>query len=356
MKNTTVLVTLIFSFLVPAGIAHSASPVTIGILEHSANRIVVEYRFGNILKHPVLIDGIEHLQFRLESEAQIKTPGDPALPAVTRSYLLPDDAMMNVRILEVDFREQHNVNIAPSKGNIARSVNPNDVPFTFSNVYAVDAYYPSNIAVLGTPYILRDFRGAALKVHPIQYNPVKRSLRIHNSIKIEITAAGPARFNPIFRNTLQRSSSRSFHQVYNSHFINYAHAVRYNPLDEEGDMLIITHDPWMDAFQPFVDHKAVMGISATVVGVSSIGNDSTSIHNYIQTVFDSGNLAFVILGGDLEQVASTIMDYPLDSDAPSDPVYSLLAGEDTYPDILVGRFFRRNSPGFGVADPEIDRI
>lgn len=57
-------------------------------------------------------------------------------------------------------------------------------------------------------------------------------------------------------------------------------------------MLIIAHDPWVSNVDSFVSHKSSMGITATVVPVSDIGNDAVSIKDYIQSVYDTSDLAF----------------------------------------------------------------
>jgi hypothetical protein len=108
---------------------------------------------------------------------------------------------------------------------------------------------------------------------------------------------------------------------------------RYLPLDESGGLLIIAYDPWLPNVQPLVDHKNSLGIPTTAVGVSTIGNNVAAIKAYIQNVYNTSHLSFVLLVGDAEQVAT-----PHDAGGPSDPVYSLVAGNDNYPDIMVGRF------------------
>ena len=95
------------------------------------------------------------------------------------------------------------------------------------------------------------------------------------------------------------------------------------------------------------NHKTARGINTTVVGVSTIGNNSTAIKNYIQGVYDSSDLAFVLLVGDGAQV-----DTPSASGGSSDPSYSKLAGGDDYPDIMVGRFSAESA---AQVDTQVDR-
>ena len=105
-------------------------------------------------------------------------------------------------------------------------------------------------------------------------------------------------------------------------------------------MLIITHDTWISNLQPLVNHKNNIGINTTVVSVSTIGNNHEDIKDYIQGVYDTNDLAFVLLVGDINEVDSPIVyiDEQPELSPLSDPTYSKLAGNDDYPDIIVGRF------------------
>jgi len=121
--------------------------------------------------------------------------------------------------------------------------------------------------------------------------------------------------------------------MYRRHFVNYGILEsRYTPIDEAGEMLVITYDSFHSAMQPFVDWKTQKGIQTTIVDVSTIGNNSTSIRTYIQNFYNStgGNLAWVLLVGDAAQVATP--------SGGQDPTYAKVAGGDNYPDLFVGRF------------------
>ena len=39
------------------------------------------------------------------------------------------------------------------------------------------------------------------------------------------------------------------------------------PLDEQGDMLIIAHDEWLDNVQPLVEHRNLVGIPTFVQNI-----------------------------------------------------------------------------------------
>lgn len=334
------LTTRCLAGLVAAALLAMASPtasagdaVGTTVLVDTPDRIVIEYRFGTFGETAVDVDGVEYSQLALGKEARRQDRGDPALPRVCRSVIVPDDASMAVRVLDSRSYLVEGVLVAPSKGVIYRNQNPEDIPWEFGKAYKTDAFYPGELASLREPYILRDHRGVVVEVNPLQYNPVSQTLRVYSEVTVEVTPSGPAQLNQAVPRGDARELSLAFHKVYSHHFLNYGLGARYAPLDEAGDMLVICHDAWLPNIQPLVDHKNGIGLSTTAVGVSAIGNNATAIGNYIQSVYDTSDLAFVLLVGDSAQVAS-----PSSAGGSADPTYALVAGGDNYPDIFIGRF------------------
>ncbi|HUU84317.1 MAG TPA: C25 family cysteine peptidase [Phycisphaerae bacterium] len=311
-----------------------AAPVTANVVADTGEHIVIDYSFGGFAQHAVDIGTEQYLEITLSEEGQMKElVGAPELPHVCRSIIIPDDAAMAVRLLESKYYDIEDVDVAPSKGFIPRTVNPADVPYTFGEAYETDAFYPAEVVTLRQPYILRDYRGVVVKLHPFQYNPVARTLRVYTSATVEVSQTGPGQVNVLDRTLRGGEISLAFHQIYRNHFLNYASETRYTPLDETGDLLIICYDSWLSNIQPLVDHKNAIGLTTTAVGVSTIGNYVTAIQSYIQNAYDTGDLAFVLLVGDVAQIAT-----PFASGGAADPTYALVAGGDSYPDIMVGRF------------------
>ena len=328
---------IILAVLTVAGTVAFAAPVdqavTINILDSNPSGLALQYKFGNFTQRPISIDGQIFTEVHLGNESLKKDKGAPELPDVSRSIIIPDDARVALQIIDSAYYELENIAIPPSKGNILRNVNPADVPYTFGAAYQTDAFYPGPVATMGQPYIMRDYRGIVVTVNPFQYNPIRRLLRVYTDITVQVTTIGPGGANVLDRSSRKQNPSRDFRDIYSSHFINYSIGELYAALEEQGGMLIIAYDPWISNVQPLADHKTNIGINTTIVGVSTIGNDSTSIKNYIQNIYNTSDLAFVLLVGDSAQVAT-----PSASGGASDPSYSKLAGSDDYPDIFVGRF------------------
>jgi len=314
--------------------------IDISLMENSYEAIVLEYSFGAFESRTVTIDGTDYYHVSIGDESQIVKAGSPDLPNVCRSVIIPDSALMDVKISDCSFYEIEDIDVAPSKGYISHNDDPESVPYAFGSVYDENADYPGELATLGEPYVLRDQRGMVVQVNPFQYNPVRRTLRVYTEMTVTLVNVGSDGFN-VANRARERELSRSFHDIYQSHFLNYDSGLRYAPLNEIGEMLVICYDAWMPNMQPFVDHKNDIGISTTMVGVSTIGNNHTTIKNFIQQEYNQGDLAFVLLIGDIAQIDSptAVSGYS----GASDPKYSLLDGGDNYPDIIVGRFSAQNS-------------
>ncbi|RLB56840.1 MAG: hypothetical protein DRI90_18410, partial [Deltaproteobacteria bacterium] len=331
MAGWLVTLALTVAWLLTATVAGAVAPVTVTVIEDTADHTVIHYQLGHYDLVPVSVGGQPYTQVELGQESPLMTAGAPALPTVSRSIIIGDDAAVAPHVLAESFYDIPNVDVAPSKGILYRSVDPASVPYSFGPSYQTDELFPSTIIELGEPHILRDLRGVVVTVHPFQYNPVQRKLRVVDSVTIEVAKVGIGTVNVLSQ--VPTGTSLAFHQLNQHHFINHGVQGRYAPLFEDGDMLIIAHDAWLPNVQPLVDHKNSIGIHTTAVGVSSIGNNAGAIKSHLQSAYDNGNLAFVLLVGDAAQVAT-----PYASGGASDPSYAKLAGGDSYPDVLVGRF------------------
>ncbi len=312
--------------------------VIVTVLESNENHTVARFEIGGFYKQAVDISGETYYSVNLADEGVLHNQGEPALPRICRSFIIPDNAKMEIRIESSEYRDFTDLPVVPSKGNLKRTINPADVPYEFGPVYNIDEWYPSGVASAREPYILRDIRGTVAEVYPFQYNPVSKTLRVYTSITIELVNIGPGEINVLNRREPLSAVTPEFDLLYRQMFINYNQSVLlYTPVGETGDMLVITHDAFYDAVLPFVEWKKQKGIKTTIVNVSEIGNNANSIKNFVQDFYDSTNLAFLVLVGDAAQVAPYYA-----SGGASDPSYSKLAGGDSYPDIFVGRISAEN--------------
>ncbi|MBN1339796.1 MAG: hypothetical protein JXA03_10765, partial [Bacteroidales bacterium] len=305
------------------------------LIESSDDHILIDFKISHFETLPVTIgDEIYHL-LTLEKHCNVSEKGMPALPFLSRSFIIPGDKGVKIEVIGDKFIEVE-LAVAPSKGILFRDQDPALVPYVFSEVYNQNEDYPQQLTKTDEPYILRDLRGVNLKVYPFKYNPVKKIVKVYTHLLIRIVftdepstniQAGPVEsINPWFK------------PVYKNHFMNFDEA-KYPVVGESGRMLVICHPSFLGDIIPYVAWKIEKGIQADLVDASIVGVDTTSILAFIQGQFNLGNgLTFVQFVGDAAQIPTFTY-----AGGGSDPSYSLLAGSDSYPDIIVGRFSAETS-------------
>ncbi|MCK4782888.1 MAG: hypothetical protein KAV87_03990, partial [Desulfobacteraceae bacterium] len=312
----------------------NAGDITVVVQESNDSRTVVRFEIAAFTKEPVQIGEETYYKIQCGKAPVLLEAGEPALPRVCRSIIIPDDGEVMLDVLSAEYTDFAETPVAPSKGNLPRTINPDDVPYTFGQVYDSPRWYPRELASLRDPFILRDFRGTVIELNAFQYHPASNVLRVYTSVTVEVVSTGSIGRNVLKRREPFTKVVAEFDAIYERRFINYRFVKsRYQPVEETGDMLIITYDDFGDAMLPFVEWKKQKGIPTSVADVSVIGNNSTAIKNYIQDVYvNNPDLAWVLLVGDANQVAT-----PSACGGSADPTYAKLDADD-YPDIIVGRF------------------
>jgi len=301
------------------------------VLSSDDNETRIEFGVGSFDKRAVQIDGKEFFHLLLKGEGISQDKGNPELPVFNRSIIIPNTARMNIEVYDIQFTDLL-LPIAPSKGVITRDINPASVPYTFANVYDENLFFPSNIASLSEPYIMKDFRGITIQTTPFAYNPISRTLRVYHSYKIRVFNSGTDTVNTLLSS--RSSISRAFLPIYENHFINF-NTHRYTPVsDTFGKLLVISHANYLTQIAPYVNWKKQKGIETELVSFSTIGTTAAQLQTYIQNRYNADNsITYIQLVGDAPQIPTLTS-----GGGGSDPSFALVAGSDYYPDIFIGRF------------------
>jgi len=293
----------------------------------------VSFELSGFSIYSVLIDNLEYFSVKFPISASIMDEGHPDLPKFSSSIIVPDNKNMSLEVLSTEFIDYENINVAPSKGNLSRLINPEDVPYIFDDIYKQNGFYPDNIVQLNEPYILRDYRGQVVEFHPFQYNPVTKTLRVYTNIEIKVSSDNNLVVNPFIRIREIEKIDNEYKNIYDNHFLNFENNnTRFEYLVDQGNMLIISDSNFMDEMQPLVDWKNKKGIPTEMVNVSSIGSSSSSISSFVADYYNDNGLTFLLLVGDIAQIPS-----PSVSGSASDMSYGCISGNDFYAEVIVGR-------------------
>lgn len=226
------------------------------LVSSSENEIEVEVTVdGFMMSHVVTPNGdaviVTNDKMMLMAQA-----GEPNVPSIVIPTIIGDDALMNVEIVDAEYVDYENIEVAPSKGDFPRSINPEDVPYTYGTMYRQNAFYPAQVARLDEPYIHRDVRGQNMVVTPYLYNAATKTLRVYSHLVLKMENVGVDNRNVFENRTRTTVIDREFDRAYESRYINYAESMtRYTSIVDDGELLIICHDAFMNAMQPFVAWK-----------------------------------------------------------------------------------------------------
>ncbi|MBL7108277.1 MAG: hypothetical protein ISS38_03170, partial [Candidatus Cloacimonetes bacterium] len=104
-------------------------------------------------------------------------------------------------------------------------------------------------------------------------------------------------------------------------------------------MLIIAPSSTTECLESYINWKQAKGISTTVVTSEEIGTTSGEIKTYLQNLYDSSEQPpdYLLLIGDVDGSYEIPSFYFGDDDDVSDHPYTLLDGDDYFPEMLVGR-------------------
>ena len=308
------------------------------LVSSSEDEIIVDVKVGGFYAETVKTPQGEQMIISGEDMAAMLTKGAPSLPMYPISMIIGDRAEMEVSVVKSNYVDFENIEVAPSKGNFSRQINPADVEYVYGDMYQQDAFYPATQAVLDAPYVLRDFRGQNLMVYPYAYNPVTKTLRVYTELRFAVKKLSDNGENQKVNRTSKNITLDSERKnSYERRFINFEKtSAKYDFLVDEGEMLVVCVDEYMDALQELVDWKNISGRPTTMVGVSETGT-LESLKTYVQNYYNENpNFAYLLLVGEHSNLPG-MTGLSSSYGSRSDNFYGMLEGNDYYEEVFVGR-------------------
>lgn len=301
----------------------------IQLLESRSNTQIVKMEMGDYEIKTKKIKNRKYQYLTASNAVSNLSKGDPEVLKMATSIIIPENGNIEIEVLSSRFEEFDNISLLPSKGNLYRNTNPDQVPYKFGEQYSKNEFFPEALVSKTEPYILRDYTGQSIQFYPFQTNPITKKLRVYSEITIKITHA------PIV-SSKSNKVAKEFKELYKNHFLNFSSTQnsKYTPVEEQGKMIIIANTAYMDAMQDFVNWKNTIGIPTEMFDIADIGNNQTSIKNFVSNYYTTNNdLVYLLLVGDAQHITPATI-----GGNHSDNIYSYLTGNDSYPEIFVGRF------------------
>ena len=284
--------------------------------------------------------------------------GRPELPEVGQILEVPQDVSVTAELVQEESTVLKCYNVYPAQELIPEESKLEhgepQVKVVDDDIYGKDRFYP--LAALSTEQtdraVMRGHHLLFLKLHPVQFNPVTRELKIYSRIEVRLRYSKPAEPKKIPK----RLQSSPFEAMLRNLMTNYL------PLDRmptEGpdpklrtgaDYLIITDPTFHAASDPnnpadrLAEWKRRKGLITRVTETSSIGNGTPTaadITTYLQTAYNSWDPAptYVVLLGDAEYIAPHYKTTHPDHAGMigTDLYFATLDGTDYFPDLFLSR-------------------
>ena len=340
-KKMSVFLSLLVILTLPSILfaqLNSSKGIQTNILNTTPTSTTIEFILNDYDELILDAEGTESMFYSIPGSVWLMEKGMPQLPIHRRSIIISDLAAMNFNIITAEYTEIETLPVMPSKGHITRDIDPSTIPFNFDDFYSTNSWYPEETILIDEPYIVKDLRGATVQFNPMKYNPTEGKLKIYTKLVVEVyDDPGQQVVNPLIRNYPLTTTSMEFDDIYKTLFINYGTGYYdYVSVTEQGRLLVIYASEYSDNITPFVNWKVQRGLTTiTAEYPAETGSDANSIKTYIQNLYDSPEgLTYIILVGESNQVPTLYGQY---ENAPSDPSYTKLAGNDAYPDAFISR-------------------
>lgn len=310
-------------------------PAKIAVVESSPDRTVLDLEVAGFTRAPLSIGGKRYTVITVPGASQFLRRGLPGLPRLTSTLAVPGRGKVTATVTEARFQEFHVGPIAPAKGDFPRTVDPDAIPYEFDDFYRSAGWFPSENVRVGNPFIFRDIRGVTVQLYPFQYNPAREVLRVASRLRVTVEIDPVPGRNEKSRPLADRVTAE-FYSLYRNLFDNFSSFEVNNGgpwIQEPGKVVMITHDDFLEEAVPLAEWKVRKGLSSQVLTLGDVGFTSSEIKQTLKTIYDQGDLSYVVLIGDAEQIPVLYGS----TGVASDPSYVMLEGDDSYPDAIISR-------------------
>ena len=216
-----------------------------------------------------------------EATSMRRNPGEPLLPKISKTFLLPIGSKINdVQIESSSTIEKHlNYWIAPGAEPVVDGQTSTSSRWCSTEIYEKDRLYPETLYSTQSSVGLHQGEHVlfyTVHCYPVQYNPVENKIYYRDDIQISIDYDAPS----------------SLHQLFSA---------------DEQDLLVIYPSLFADEIQPFIQHKNDFGLRTYGETLESIyklfpsgSDDQEKIKLCIKDAIETKGITYVLLVGGLK--------------------------------------------------------
>ncbi len=326
-------------FAQPARNAH------LRVLSNTATEMVLQFDLADIDYGRVSTPRGEAVVPRFRGSTPLLNKGMPDVPKYAAAVRLAARGAWSVEVLGGDYEELTGVEVAPSKGNLWRTQLPSAVFFEYGAAYEEDAFYPGTLAEMRQTFVFRNVQGQGLWVYPVQYNPVRRVLRVYHSVVLRLKHQDVAGEDELTAVPVPMALSPAFAELQERFFVNGAPLVaaeRTGGAETAEKILVIAPSEFIGELEPLIAWKSQCGLAVEVVTTEEIGsNKAEVVYNFVKQYYGQHGNTYLLLVGDDDAIAPVMLPFG-DALFACDNCFGYLVGNDYLPEVLVGRLHATN--------------
>ncbi len=326
------------------GITNSSTEPIRTIDDNGLDGISIQYDFNSAIVHNKNVQGSFYQHFYIKNFTQTQEVGKPMLPVHTDLILIPQGASLNIHLIDSNSIDYSNFLVHPSNRQDSDQYGTNESNFNIdSSFYQSNSYYPSQRVQLKGLIHIRGLQFALIEVHPMQYKPSDGSLKVSSLIKYRVSFTNCSRFinydnySHSFLKQIPNLALNNQHlKLAIDHYI--ALNQNQNPLPNEPNYLILTHQNYKKAADSLAKWKSQLGFKTEVI--IGINWSSAGIKNAIQTRYQNqqSKPEYVVLLGDHEKIPAINNGGSTGIGVYTDLYYSCFDNStDFMPDLALGR-------------------
>jgi len=320
------------------------------INDNGVNGLRIEYNFPGSIVSNLEVSENTYQFLNIEGFGKLSEVGKPALPAHNDFVSIPNQAEATINILSIEYKEFDNYLIHPALQLATDTHGDPEPEFEIDqDFYNTDVVYPENPVRIEE---ILDYRGNAIakvKICPVQYNPLKKKIKVISKIVYEVKFSQSKsffgqksvteNFGKIFTNIVLNSKSvkEEIYSILNN-------KTQYNKDDERADIIIVTNSAYDEAAQEYANWKMQLGYSTEIVSQSVWTSEEVkeAIHSRYDT-WEPKPDYFVIIG-DHQDVPGEIVQSPDQNDFSTDLYYACMGNTFDYiPEMAHGRISVKNT-------------
>jgi PKD repeat protein len=305
LSKQSQLLFFVFCIFISSAFSQESSFIKEDIQECTVERIVndnaldnvsVEYLFNGFFINEILYEGTNYQTLSIKNFGFTEDVGKPLLPVRYDRIVVPNNATIKLTINKADYIEYTSSKlIFPAFKTLTDEKNDSLIFEIDEDFYAQDKFSPSEIVQIESRGKMHEVSFVRVKILPMQYNPVTKTLRIYTNISYSID------FGKDVEPITALLATDPMMDIVSRTFLNPAHCIPQQANKAYGmdslDYLIITHDKFLLAADSLSQWKNQLGYSTRIVSKSSWTSQEVndSIAYYYQNYSPAPDY-FVIIG------------------------------------------------------------